>query len=271
VKSSSSVDEQPAKYLAGNKQEKSVQKESTSAATAPAAPLAPAGAIPAAPAAPAVAPDLRGLISAAEPDAEIFIPDGADQRPASRVFINSVAPVLEHLCEMTADRGPTSFDGVKPPPIDLQQYIQRLYSYIPCSSHCFVFAIIYVDRVLRANPRFKLSDLNVHRTFFTALVVASKFYDDEYYSNSWYGRVGGVNAKELNLLEVSFLKLIQFRLAVTPQEYEMYLTSVERACSNDSEANGERPKAADAEVSSSAASTAASTAGDAASTDELTV
>merc|ERR1719327_2300008 len=109
----------------------------------------------------------------------------------------------------------------------------RLHNYIPCSSHCFVYAIIYVDRILRVNPHFKLSDLNVHRIFFTALVVASKFYDDEYYSNSWYGRVGGVNAPELNILEVAFLKLIKFKLVVTPQEYEMYLTSVERACSDE--------------------------------------
>jgi hypothetical protein len=174
--------------------------------------------------------------------------DGADQRPASRIFINSVAPVLEHLCEMTADRGPTSFDGVKPPPIELQEYIQRLYGYIPCSTQCFVYATIYVDRVLRMSPRFKLSDLNVHRTFFTALVIASKFYDDEYYSNSWYGRVGGVGAKELNILEVSFLKLIQFRLTVTPQEYEMYLTSVERACSDETEVPVEGPKGPVAEA-----------------------
>jgi hypothetical protein len=170
--------------------------------------------------------------------AEIFIPDGSDQRPASKVFINSVGPVLQHLCEITADRGPTSFDGVKPPPIELQQYIQRLHNYIPCSSHCFVYAIIYVDRILRVNPRFKLSDLNVHRLFFTALVVASKFYDDEYYSNSWYGRVGGVCSKELNILEVNFMKLIQFRLAVSPQEYEMYLSSVESACSDRCSAEG---------------------------------
>jgi hypothetical protein len=152
---------------------------------------------------------------------------------------------------MTADRGPTSFDGVKPPPIGLQQYILRLYHYIPCSSHCFVYAIIYVDRILRVNPHFKLSDLNVHRLFFTALVVASKFYDDEYYSNSWYGRVGGVNAPELNILEVSFLKLTQFKLAVSAEEYEMYLTSVERACSDESNDAGERMAAPDSSGASS--------------------
>jgi len=98
------------------------------------------------------------------------------------------------------------------------------------------------------NPRFKLSDLNVHRTFFTALVVASKFYDDEYYSNSWYGRVGGVCAKELNILEASFLKLIQFRCSVSPEEYEMYLSSVERACSDNSHDVDECVKAPVAEA-----------------------
>jgi hypothetical protein len=158
---------------------------------------------------------------------------------------------------MTSDRGPTSFDGVKPPPIDLQQYIQRLYSYIPCSSQCFVYAIIYVDRILRVNPRFKLSNLNVHRTFFTALVVASKFYDDEYYSNAWYGRVGGVGTRELNILEVSFMKLIQFRLVVTPKEYEMYLKSVERACSTDSDDVAEAPPTAACGAASSVGTTCA--------------
>jgi hypothetical protein len=218
-----SVDESISKTFVG--------KRSQPQPAAPSARPAAAGAEvseaqPAAPVAAAAPPALPVDVWAAD------IPDGSDQRIASRLFIHSVAPVLEHLCDMTSDRGPTSFDGVKPPPIELQQYIQRLYSFIPCSSQCFVYAIVYVDRILRMNPRFKLSDLNVHRTFFTALVVASKFYDDEYYSNSWYGRVGGVCAKELNILEASFLKLIQFRCSVSPEEYEMYLSSVERACSD---------------------------------------
>ena len=39
-------------------------------------------------------------------------------------------------------------------------------------------------------------------------VLLERFYDDEYYSNSWYGRVGGVCAKELNILEASLARLL---------------------------------------------------------------
>jgi hypothetical protein len=254
-----SVDQTPPKTC--GKKEKASLGQAPPLSSAEAVPAVQAPPLPRAEAVPAVqAPAPRDPVVSADAtpeafslDAETIIPDGSDQRVASRIFINSVAPVLEHLCVMTSDRGPTSFDGVKPPPISLQQYIHRLYSFIPCSSHCFVYAVIYVDRVLRVNPQFKLSDLNVHRTFFTALVVASKFYDDEYYSNSWYGRVGGVGTKELNILEVSFLKLIQFRLTVSTQEYDMYLISVERACSAESDDGEERSKAPVAEVSGSSA------------------
>ena len=36
---------------------------------------------------------------------------------------------------------------VRPPPIGLQEYIERIRAYIPCSTECFVLAIVYIDRV----------------------------------------------------------------------------------------------------------------------------
>jgi hypothetical protein len=57
-------------------------------------------------------------------------------------------------------------------------------------------------------------------------MVAAKFFDDVYYSNGYYARVGGVRLKEMNLLEVRLLDLLQWRLFVSPTEYQQYMNNV---------------------------------------------
>lgn len=47
-------------------------------------------------------------------------------------------------------------------------------------------------------------------------MLATKFFDDRYYNNEYYARVGGIGASEMNLLERDFLQLLNFRLHVQP-------------------------------------------------------
>ena len=42
---------------------------------------------------------------------------------------------------------------------------------------------------------FILTELNVHRILLAATVVATKYQDDDVYSNKYYARVGGVTSK----------------------------------------------------------------------------
>ena len=59
-----------------------------------------------------------------------------------------------------------------------------------------------------------------------SVVLGAKFYDDLYYSNAYYAKVGGVKINELNSLEAVFLQMIDFRLHVTPEEFEHYKNHV---------------------------------------------
>jgi hypothetical protein len=124
---------------------------------------------------------------------------------------------------------------VRPPPICLPEYIERIRAYIPCSTECFVLAIVYIDRVLQMYPTFVVSQLNVHRLFVTALVVACKFHDDFYFSNKYYSVVAGVSNSELNLLEAKLMKLLNWKLVVKPAEYEHYHASVLKAAAKEGE------------------------------------
>jgi hypothetical protein len=82
-------------------------------------------------------------------------------------------------------------------------------------------ALIYIDRLIQRN-NFLLTDLNVHRVVITAILLAAKFFDDAYYNNAYYAKVGGVLVSEMNGLEVDFLFRINFSLHVTPELFQKY-------------------------------------------------
>lgn len=62
----------------------------------------------------------------------------------------------------------------------------------------------------------------MHRVVITSILLAAKFFDDAYYNNAYYAKVGGVLVSEMNGLEVDFLFRINFSLRVDPAEFEQY-------------------------------------------------
>jgi hypothetical protein len=54
------------------------------------------------------------------------------------------------------------------------------------------------------------------------MLSAAKFWDDIYYNNAFWAKIGGVSSLELNNLELEFLFSVNFDLAVTADEYDKY-------------------------------------------------
>jgi Cyclin len=101
------------------------------------------------------------------------------------------------------------------------RHSRRIHKYAACSNESFIFALIYIDRLIQRS-NFLLTELNVHRVVITAVLLAAKFFDDAYYNNAYYAKVGGVMVSEMNGLEVDFLFRINFSLHVTPEVYDKY-------------------------------------------------
>lgn len=51
-----------------------------------------------------------------------------------------------------------------------------------------MLALIYVDRLIQQG-RFALTPLSVHRVLITAVMLAAKFFDDQYFNNLYYAKV----------------------------------------------------------------------------------
>ena len=86
----------------------------------------------------------------------------------------------------------TGFHVESPPEISVNNYLRRLATYLKCSKECFVIALIYVDRLMKAKKGLYLNSLTVHRLLLTGITLAVKFFEDDPPSNKVFAHIGGV-------------------------------------------------------------------------------
>lgn len=147
-----------------------------------------------------------------------------------QVFVSALALVLDHLAHMAvSNHEPTRvtyFHSREAPAISIQDYLARIAKYFQCSDECLVLCLVYIDRIVKFNSGFKVTPLSIHRVLLTSMLVAAKFHDDVFFTNTHYARVGGLRVRELNRLEAHFLQYIKWRLQVSPREYDLYRSHV---------------------------------------------
>jgi hypothetical protein len=153
----------------------------------------------------------------------------ADETGAAIVPV--LACVLNQLCTRNDmlpinQQGVTKFHALRPPAISIRDYLERIGKYAACSGECFVLALVYIDRIIQTNPTFVVNSLNIHRLLITSVMLAAKFFDDQYFNNAYYAKVGGVPAPEMNTLEVEFLFMTNFTLFVPTDTYRQYYTEL---------------------------------------------
>jgi hypothetical protein len=121
---------------------------------------------------------------------------------------------------------PTPFHCVRAPPVGIKNYLKRIHAYFRCSNECYVIALVIIDRLGKVDPALALCTLNAHRLLVSAVMLAAKFNDNEYYSNAYYAKVSGMGLKEMDQLEALLMKLLSWKVNVTPEEYQEYLRIV---------------------------------------------
>jgi len=154
-------------------------------------------------------------------------------------LVDTVASILEGMIEERMARftdikevpNETVFHAKKLPSISIKDYLTRFAMYSQCHEDAFVYALIYLDKVGENLDDFSLDTFNAHRLLLVCLVSACKFYDDYYYKNSYYAKIGGLKPEELNNLEQEFLAdYIQFSLYVKTETYAEYYQDLVTYC-----------------------------------------
>ncbi|KNE67884.1 hypothetical protein AMAG_12599 [Allomyces macrogynus ATCC 38327] len=114
------------------------------------------------------------------------------------------------------------FHARAPPPISIHAYLARILKYAPCENAVFIAVLVYLDRMARARVPFVVCTNNMHRLLITAIMVATKFHSDVFFTNVHYAKVGGVTVAELNMLELEFLFINEFNLTIQPADLQRY-------------------------------------------------
>lgn len=91
-----------------------------------------------------------------------------------------------------------------------------------CSRSAFLAALLYLDDI--SNPSLTrsplpLNSLTIHRLLVTAVLLATKSFDDVLYDNAHFAKVGGLDTAELNALELDFLARRGFRLHISRERF----------------------------------------------------
>ncbi|ORX91465.1 cyclin-domain-containing protein [Basidiobolus meristosporus CBS 931.73] len=125
----------------------------------------------------------------------------------------------------------TSFHARTIPTIEIHSYLSRILRYCPCPNECFISLLVYFDRMAKASTQkepLAINSYNIHRLLITGIMVSTKFFSDIFYTNSRYGKVGGLPIQELNHLEMEFLAMNDFSLNVSVEELQLYANQLLR-------------------------------------------
>ena len=141
--------------------------------------------------------------------------------------IKEISNLLKDICEEGKSNKEDILLLIKPfvskkiPSITINDYIERLLKYSKVSEDIFILALIYIDRICR-NHKINLNYNNIHKLILASFIVTIKFHEDDYYSLTFYAKLGGIPKKEIVILEYEFLKLIDFDLFVETELFDKY-------------------------------------------------
>lgn len=107
------------------------------------------------------------------------------------------------------------------PDISLYEYLIRIQKYSLVEKSTLILALIYIDRLCKIG-KIILTDYNIHRILFSALILAIKYNEDKFFENEYYSQIAEIKMTELKNIEYNFLSLCNFNVFVDEETFEKY-------------------------------------------------
>jgi len=156
--------------------------------------------------------------------------DCALQMPALKLACRRLNESLELSASMPApEEAPSGimklFEGADLP-CSPERYMLRMVKYGETSPCNVVVALIYLNRLRSQHPMLALTPSNAQRLMLVAVMTATKFLDDEHYSNKYWAKIGELSLKEMNRLELAFLTMLDMSCQVLRDEYDAFVDTM---------------------------------------------
>ena len=105
-------------------------------------------------------------------------------------------------------------------------YFNRLVNIIEPEVSTIICSFIYIDKICE-NDRFILTEYNINNVFFTSLYLSIKFHEDEIFATEDFALIGYLSLDEIRRFENEFLVLLDFKLYISSNKYEVYLMKLQ--------------------------------------------
>lgn len=109
--------------------------------------------------------------------------------------------------------------------VAINEYILHVVSVFDVNAYCLIYTLALIDKIC-LTKKHVLSNQNIHKTFFVALMVTLKFLLDVFHYSSDYSYASGIHIKELNVLERELLEMIDYKVSIEDCIFEQYLSSI---------------------------------------------
>lgn len=151
-----------------------------------------------------------------------------------KFLVNSIPMIFQSIIEqnkLLKKSSVSSFDAQTQIAISFPDYVNRLLKHTYVEAGTVIYALMLIDKLCATN-KFCLSTKNMHKTFFTALIISIKLLEDTTFEEHHYVKASGLNGKEIAVLEEEFMSLLDYKLKIKDEKFNVYLENCVEACCN---------------------------------------
>ena len=113
-----------------------------------------------------------------------------------------------------------------PDPQSIFEFVANIMILTKMEKEVIIISLIYIERLI-FNTGFILNSRNWRKIIFIALIIASKLWDDDSLENIHFSQVfTHLKIGEINLLERTFLELINYKVFIKFGEYMKYYLAI---------------------------------------------
>ena len=143
---------------------------------------------------------------------------------------------LSNYKEIILKQSKICFSANSIPSITIYEYLIRIQKYANPEKNTLILSLIYIDRLCKLG-NIVLTYYNIPRILFSAILLAIKYNEDEFFENNYYADIAGIKALELKFIEYNFFCICEFNLYVNDDTFISYSRFL-----NKSDNNKERTK-----------------------------
>ena len=117
------------------------------------------------------------------------------------------------------ERQNDDFYSRKIPLLTIEKYLNRIIKYTQIEKSTLIISFIYILHIIEKG-KYIICKNNIYRLILSSCLIAFKFNEEKnYFKNSYFGKIGGINLNEINFLEYSILSKINYQLYIDENEF----------------------------------------------------